>query len=385
MIGRSTLGLPLLVGALAFGCAGPAQEHGEAGGDDAPAEETRDGGSLAHEDEPGTVPLAGVRGVSYSEVGEPQEEGVWLAAEAVADEASVVALTSPVSGIVVAFRAAPGEHVAAGAPLAQIRSPELADLKAAWLTARARSTRAEADASRERRLLAGQATAQRDLEAAEADAAVARAEEEAARLALAARGIAPETAEATLLVNAPRSGTLSVWNVILGQGIEAGEELGRLLAGPATLARVELPLPVPESWTPGASTEVRSSDGRRWAAAIAGVPMALSADTRRLAYRLRLEGEALPLAGTPLEARVPLAKGIVLPQTALQQVEGVWGVFVRTGSQAVFRPVRRGAELGGDVLVLEGLTPGEVVASDGAYLLKALYLKLSAGGEAHEH
>jgi cobalt-zinc-cadmium efflux system membrane fusion protein len=83
---------------------------------------------------------------------------------------------------------------------------------------------------------------------------------------------------------------------------------------------------------------------------------------------------------------VPLARAIVLPQSALQQIEGTWGVFVREGEEARFLAVRRGAELGGDVLVLGGVEPGQVVATEGAYLLKSLYLKLSSGGEtAHEH
>jgi cobalt-zinc-cadmium efflux system membrane fusion protein len=51
----------------------------------------------------------------------------------------------------------------------------------------------------------------------------------------------------------------------------------------------------------------------------------------------------------------------------------------------VFRPVRRGAELGGDVLVLEGLKTGETVVGEGAYLLKSLLLKRKSGGEEHEH
>lgn len=113
--------------------------------------------------------------------------------------------------------------------------------------------------------------------------------------------------------------------------------------------------------------------------------MTLTADTRRLSYRLRLLGGALPIPGTPLEVHVPLAKTVVLPQSALQQVEGTWGVFVKEGEEAVFRPVRRGAELGGDVMVLEGVKPGETVVGEGAYLLKSLQIKRKSGGEDHDH
>jgi cobalt-zinc-cadmium efflux system membrane fusion protein len=119
---------------------------------------------------------------------------------------------------------------------------------------------------------------------------------------------------------------------------------------------------------------------------VEGTPAALSADTRRLVYRLRLAGDGgLPLAGTPLEVRVPLASAIVLPQEALQQIEGVWGVFVRDGARAGFRTVRKGPELGGDVMVLAGVAPGEEVATGGAYLLKALWIKQAGGGGGHDH
>jgi cobalt-zinc-cadmium efflux system membrane fusion protein len=131
-------------------------------------------------------------------------------------------------------------------------------------------------------------------------------------------------------------------------------------------------------------TEARAGDGRAWRAVVEGVPATLG-ETRRLSFTLRLSGAPLPIPGSPLEVRVPLATGVILPQSALQQIEGVWGVFVRDGEKARFAPVRRGAELGGDVLVLEGVAPGDVVVTDGAYLLKSLRLRRSGAEEEHEH
>jgi cobalt-zinc-cadmium efflux system membrane fusion protein len=102
-------------------------------------------------------------------------------------------------------------------------------------------------------------------------------------------------------------------------------------------------------------------------------------------YRLRITAGDPPVAGTPLEVRVPLPEGIVVPQDALQQIEGEWGIFVAEGEEAVFTPVRRGPEHGGDVVVLAGVEPGQRIATSGAYLLKALALKNAGGGEAHAH
>jgi cobalt-zinc-cadmium efflux system membrane fusion protein len=217
---------------------------------------------------------------------------------------------------------------------------------------------------------------------------VAAADLEGARLALAGRGLDPASVGARLVVRAPRAGTLAAYEASVGETVAAGARLATIVAAGAARVQVELPLPGPQAWSAGARTEVRRSDGRAWSAVVEGTPPALSPATRRLTYLLRLQDgaeEELPLAGTPLEARVPLARAVVLPQEALQQIEGVWGVFVRSGESAELRAVRKGPELGGDVMVLEGVTPGEIVATDGAYLLKALWLKRAGGDEGHDH
>jgi cobalt-zinc-cadmium efflux system membrane fusion protein len=271
--------------------------------------------------------------------------------------------------------------------LAVVQSPELARLKADWLSSKAKLNRAESEEAREVKLYEAQAGSRRELEAARSEAATARADEEATRLSLEARGLRPEQAGATFTVKSPRAGVVQAWKVQVGQGIEAGQELGTFQGAFAALARVELPLPVPEGWSPGTVTKVRSSDGHQWQGRLESAPMALSQDTRRLSYRLRLKGGALPMAGTPLEVYIPLAQGVSLPQSALQQMEGIWGVFVGEGDFAVFRPVKRGVELGTEVLVLEGVKPGETVVAEGAYLLKALQQKRSepAEGGGHGH
>jgi multidrug efflux pump subunit AcrA (membrane-fusion protein) len=295
------------------------------------------------------VPLEGLTGVAFAEVGAPVEEGVWSAAEALPDESARSAISAPVAGIVVAIRAVPGRAVDASAPLVALRSSELAALRSELLAARAA----------------------------------------AARLALDARGLDPEGTGATLELRARRAGRVAAWSVLEGAGVAAGETLGVFEAGGAALVRVELALPGAPGWRPGVAARVRRADGVEWRALVEGVPQSLDAATRRLAYRLRIASagseEPLPVAGTPLEVRVPLPPAIVLPQTALQQIEGAWGVFVVEGGVAEFRLVRRGPELGGDVLVVDGVAPGELVATSGADLLKALHLKRAGGGDAHAH
>jgi cobalt-zinc-cadmium efflux system membrane fusion protein len=331
------------------------------------------------------LPLKDIRGLRFLVVPEPKAEGAWYPAEAIGDESAQAILSSPVKGIVSAILVPPGQHVGAGAGLFTIQSPELARLKADWLSTRAKRDRAEGELTREQRLFDAQAGSRRELEAARSEAATAKAEEEAARLALEARGQNPETAGALLTVRAPKAGAVTSYKIQLGQGVEAGQELGSFQSASAAIAHLELPLPAPQNWQTGAVTEVRKGDGQRWKARLEGSPMTLTTDTRRLSYRLRLLGSPLPIPGTPLEVHVPLAKTVVLPQSALQQVEGTWGVFVKEGEEAEFRPVRRGPELGTDVMVFEGVKPGETVVGEGAYLLKSLQIKRKSGGEDHDH
>lgn len=331
------------------------------------------------------LPLKDVRGLRFMQVPGIKAEGAWYPAEAIGDESAQAVLTTPVKGIVSAISVPPGKHVGSGTALLTLQSPELARLKGDWLASKAKQQRAAAELAREQRLFEAQAGSRRELEAARSEAATAQADEEASRLALEARGLRPEAAGATFTLKAPSAGTVVAYKVQLGQGVEAGQELGGFQSAAAALARLELPLPAPQDWSVGTLTEVRRSDGQRWKARLEGAPATLTGDTRRLSYRLRLSGGPLPIPGTPLEVHVPLTKAMVLPQSALQQVEGIWGVFVKEGEEAVFRPVRRGVELGGDVMVLEGVKPGETVVGEGAYLLKSLQIKRKSGGEDHDH
>ena len=339
-----------------------------------------------HEGHGENLALGELRGITFAAVQPPRRESAFVAAEAFADEQATSLVPAPIGGQVLRVNVLPGREVRAGEVLFELHSPTLVQLRRDLLVARAELARARADREREERLLAAGATARRDVEAAQAAEAVALAEEQAALFALAARGLPSEGQDARILVPAPRAGKVTELHVRRGETVEEAAPLLTLLSGKAALVRLELPLPGPTNWPAGSLTEARLGDGRRWPARLEGEPASISADSRRLLFRLRLEGEDLPLPGTPVEVRVPLDWGYVLPQNALQQIEGEWGVFRRQGESATFVPVRRGAELGRDVLVLAGLAEGDQVATEGAYLLKALWLKRAGGGgDAHDH
>ncbi|HEX6203956.1 MAG TPA: hypothetical protein VF100_13210, partial [Thermoanaerobaculia bacterium] len=78
-------------------------EHDHADADEHHDEAGEHEDEHGHADAPaGRVELAGVRGVAFSRVGAPVEEGVWRPAEASADEGERVALAAPAAGVVAA-------------------------------------------------------------------------------------------------------------------------------------------------------------------------------------------------------------------------------------------------------------------------------------------
>ena len=371
------LALTLLVGT---GCSKKPTPKNEA--------EKHEPGHEPGEAEGSRIPLEGIRGLRLMKVPEPRLEGRWVPGEAIGDEAAQALLSSPVKGIVSQLLTAPGQPRGVGATLALIQSPELAHLKAQWISAKAKLSRTQADLVREERLFQAGAGARRDLDSVRSETDTAKAEEEAARLGLEAVGLKPGDAGASFALKAPANGSVVAWKVQRGQGVEAGQELGSFQAAQASVVRLELSQPGPGEWNSGAVSEVRQANGRTWKARLEGTPSTLTTDTRRLSYRLRFVGGPLPIPGTSVEVKVPMEKGVYLPQAALQQMEGRWGVFVVEKENAEFRPVKRGTEVKAEVLVLEGLKPGETVVAEGAYLLKAYQQKRTQpeaeeGGHGH--
>jgi cobalt-zinc-cadmium efflux system membrane fusion protein len=76
---------------------------------------------------------------------------------------------------------------------------------------------------------------------------------------------------------------------------------------------------------------------------------------------------------------------IVIPSSAIQQIEGETAVFVQEGEYSfVMRGVSLGKETGVYIHVLQGLDPGDRVVTQGAFDLKSILLKEELGG-GHSH
>ena len=251
----------------------------------------------------------GACGVAFTAVGAPIEEGVWRPAEAMADESERAMLSAPAAGIVAAIHVAPGREVAAGTPLLALRSPELADLTAAGSRGARCASRRRPALAREERLAAARAGAARELEAARMELAVARAEEAAARLALEARGVTREGrrdgrdpraqaragGELRVLVGAGGRGRAAARHVRDRRATLVRRRAAAARAGSLGARRADRGA---ARRRPTLARRASRAAGRRSRRRPGGSPTACASTA-----------SDPPLAGTPLEVRVPLRAG----------------------------------------------------------------------------
>ncbi|MFW7266548.1 efflux RND transporter periplasmic adaptor subunit [Gluconacetobacter sp. Hr-1-5] len=86
------------------------------------------------------------------------------------------------------------------------------------------------------------------------------------------------------------------------------------------------------------------------------------------------------LVTTELYASTPV-EGVLVPATAVQELDGAQAVFVRVASDRyAAREVTTGPEAGGMLVVTHGLTPGDVVVTAGSFTLKSQMLLTRVGG-----
>ncbi len=76
---------------------------------------------------------------------------------------------------------------------------------------------------------------------------------------------------------------------------------------------------------------------------------------------------------------------LLIPKSAVQNINTQQVVFVETKTPTTYamRPVKLGAEVNGQYPVLEGLTVGDRIVTDGSFLLRAEWLKTKPAVHSH--
>jgi cobalt-zinc-cadmium efflux system membrane fusion protein len=291
-------------------------------------------------------------------------------------------VTAQAAGSVVRLNKRLGDVVRAGEALALVSSREAAGMAADRTVADARAALARSNLARERSLFDQKVTARQDLEKAQAELVAAEAEARRARSSAAAAHVAGDGR--SVAVVSPISGRVTAAPAALGAFVQPETELFRV-ADPR-LAQVEAAVPGPDAARirPGDSARVTTSAGAVLTASVRSVTPTLSAETRTATVVLILPAGAAVTPGEAVRVQIsPAADGpaaVVVPEEAVQSVNGRDVVFVRTPTGFRAQPVSVSGRSGGRAAVASGLQPGQAVATRNAFLLKAELTK-GAGDE----
>lgn len=311
-----------------------------------------------------------------------------------------------VSGKVDELTARVGDSVRAGQVIGRIHSHDAHVARAAYQQAsteleRARAAEAYSRGRRDRaeRLLELRAGSRQDVETAEAElrnaqAAIAKAQSEIAKerahlteilhIPIDNRPGPSQDAEDGVPIFAPASGTVLQRKATIGSVVNAGDEL-LTLSDTGSLwmiaAANELDL---AKLRPGqtARIEVRAYPSREFTGRILKLGEQLDATTRTLQIRIFVPNPQ-GLLKPEMYATASIEEGgtravLILPEEAIQDINGVPAVFVRR-SATEFEPrtVKTGRHVNGEAEITEGLKAGDAVVVKGSFLLKSQLMRRS--------
>lgn len=342
------------------------------------AERSAEGGEEEAHGPEGFVPMTAER-LQASGITVQRVEAGSLASEILA-QATITAppegralLTARADGAVTRINRRLGDPVRAGETVALLESREAAAFVAERNAAAARAQAARAAAAREQRLFNARITARQDLEAAIAARRTAEADLQRAEAAVSAAGV---VGGRFLAVRSPISGRLTEVDTQLGAYVSAGAELFNVSNPRSIQAEAAVPAADVPRVRPGDRAIVELPNGGQVEARVRSVTPALDPQSRAATVVLQMTGSPGGLAqGQAVRVRITprggAANRIVLPEEAVQQVEGRDVVFVQTKGGFQAAPVSVGDRSGGRIEILDGLRPGQLVVTEGAFVLKS--------------
>jgi cobalt-zinc-cadmium efflux system membrane fusion protein len=283
-------------------------------------------------------------------------------------------VTARVAGTISRVTRRLGESVKAGEALAYVSSRDAAAIAAERRAAESKAALARSVLKRERDLFEQRITPRQDLESAEAQAEAAEAD--AARARIAAESAHVSADGQSLAVVSPIAGRITSAKASLGAYVEPDTVLFRV-SDPRFVA-VEAAVPAAEidHVRAGDRAEVTATNGTLLKATVANVTPTVNAQTGAATATLVLaDGQTPPAPGEFVKARIipQAARGtdIVIPDEAVQIVDGRDVVFVRTDEGFRIQPVAVATRSAGRVAVHSGLQAGDRIATKNAFLLKA--------------
>ena len=328
--------------------------------------------------------------LAVEKVEPPLERDLVLPARLTWDEERTVRVFTPFAGRVTRLIAKVGDRVAAGAPLAEMMSPDFGQAQADAGKAQADLALATQALARQKELHEHGVTSAKDLQQATADLARARAESDRAVGRLTAYGHATGSGSQFVL-KSPTAGTVVERNLNPGQELRPDQPGNPLfvITDPTRLwVIVDTNESDQGSLKVGTPLVIMSNQFPE--DAFAGTLTQLSDFVDPVSRTLKVRGsvpnsERILKGEMFVSARVKVPKGDVPTVNAKAvYLSGVRNyAFVRTGGNTFTRkPVRVGRELDGRMPVLSGLQEGEEAVVAGNLFLDQIIASARAEEEA---
>ena len=285
----------------------------------------------------------------------------------------IAVVTAHAAGSIVRLTKRLGDPVKAGEILAVVESRDAPGLVADRTVAESKAALARSALTREQQLYDQRVTPRQDLERAQAELAAAEAEVRRAADAAAAVHL---TAEGQIAVTSPLSGRITSASATLGTFVQAETELFRI-ADP-NFIQIEASVPVMDAQRieAGDTAKVSTPSGAMLTATVRSLTPTVSEQTRTTTVVLAPSGNHEPLSpGEIVQVDIVPKRtamtGVVVPEDAVQNIEGRTSVFVRTPTGFKVQPVVVGVRSAGRVGIVSGLDPGTTIATTNAFFLKA--------------
>ena len=286
-------------------------------------------------------------------------------------------ITPRVDSLVVRRHAKLGDELKAGAPLVTLSSVEVAQTQGALLIAEQEWKRMQSlgrDAVSGRRY-------------SEAQVAVEQARAAARAYGLPGSAVGRANGEFTL--TAPHAGRVTEDNFVVGERIEPGRTLFRLVDESIVWVDAKLPAENAQRVAVGSKADIIHGDVRLTGKVVQRSHRTAEG-TRNSLVRIEVVNKDDSLHGGDyvdayLDAGASKDTQLAVPTAAVLQLEGDTIVF-RQNADNTLDPVsvRTGSVIGNRTVITEGLKVGDVVVIEGAYALKAQILKAQMG-EGHGH
>jgi len=322
---------------------------------------------------------------------------VTLLGELAVDQRAYAEVSTPVAARVTRLLVNAGEKVGAGDTLAELTSPDLGRERAAYLSASARLTLAEAALERKRGLAAEKIVPLREVQEAESAVGEARAAVRATRAEIAAFGVEPPTDDgdaatsSVFVLRSPVGGSVIERTALVGQMLDPAApafRIGNLATLWLTVHAFERDaVRIQQGVT--ARLSFPALPGQDFEGTVTSVGQHVERESRTVPVRIDVGNKDSVLRpGMSASATLPVGETgaaiLTVPVASVQRVRNEWCVFLpKDANHFEIRRIGRGRDLGSEVEVLSGLSAGETIVVDGAFLLKAQAEKGEADHDEH--